>query len=134
MVPAHDQGDQRVAVCPLDDKGLHRVRGRCVEQRAKLLNRPYTWGRDPFAGQVGVRRDAWRRNGFGQLDIGSIVTCITESDFIFARFCEDMELVGCRASNRAGVSQHRAKVEAEAAEDARIGRVHVGVGLLQAVQ
>ena len=81
---------------------------------------------DAHAGALWLGRDR-----FGKVDIGRIVAAGGESDGVFARVGQDMELVRTAAADAAGVRRDRAEVEAAALEDPAVGRMHQIIGLLQ---
>jgi hypothetical protein len=75
-----------------------------------------------------------RGEGFGQLDVGGVVGVGAVGDVVLAGLGDDVEFVGARAADRAGVGSHRAELQAEAVEDAVVGVVHVAVFALQILE
>jgi hypothetical protein len=75
-----------------------------------------------------------RRKSLGKLDVRGVIGAAADRDRILARAREHLELVRPGAADLAGVGRDRAKLEAQAREDARVRVVHRLVALLQAFE
>ena len=104
------------------DGALERNAEQCGDVLAGLLR-----GR----GDLGHRfrgGGAWTRCGrLCGFDVRGIVGAGGERDGVLARIRQHVELLRGIAADGAAVGLHRAEVQAQAGEDARVGRMHVAV-------
>jgi hypothetical protein len=90
-------------------------------------------GGDVLAGFLGGRGDLAQgspaaargagRGGAGGFDVGRVVRAGGERDGVLAGIGEHVEFLRGIAADRAGVGLHGAEVQAQAGEDAAVGRV-----------
>ena len=130
MIAAQHQRHQ-TAVLARHHQGLHYVLGRDVETSRDLGDGVGLGGR--YARHDLARRWARlaRRGRRHHFDVGGVIAVRAERNQVFAGVSEDMEFMGFRAADIAGVGQHRAESQARARENAAIGAVHVLVGFFQ---
>jgi len=130
------QGEGLAAVLLLADHGdrLDNAVERHGEELGDIGTGHLARGVDLFHGQRGSGARCARRQCFGKFDVGGIVRGRAEGDVVFARVGQHVELMRAGTADRAGVGRHGTEFQAEAGEDAAVGRVHVAVFALQILE
>ena len=126
MVATHQQCHR--AVGSFHNQGFNGLIGADLEKGGNVVD-----GFNPRRGH-GLHRlgggGTWCGgcNGFGQLDIGSVVGVRAISEEVFTRLGQHMEFMRARAADSARVSGHRPKSQSQSGEYPRIRVEHRLVG------